>query len=206
MQSADTKLHYGFLDESGILEKKSKTGNYFIISVVLVGNPSELQRVIKHARKKAKGKYKTHSIFKASKESEGFIKLVLAEIAKKDIGIVVGAWDKQKKDFKGDKNELYAHLLAETTEDTLAIYPKLDLTVHKRYTLPRIRELITREMSEIAHSGNFLSVSHRTEVECRQLELADAVAWAVFQKYNNKDATFYNIIEHLIKKENRIVA
>jgi len=155
-----SKLYYGFLDESGILEKKATSGNYFIISVIIVGNPSELQRVIKNARKKAKGKYKAHSVFKASKENEGFIKLVLQELSKKDIGIVIGVWDKQKKNFFGEKNELYAHLLTETTEDALELYPKLNLVVHKRYTLPRIRELITEDMSRIVSKGNFLSINY----------------------------------------------
>ncbi|MBI2050208.1 MAG: DUF3800 domain-containing protein [Parcubacteria group bacterium] len=204
--NSDPKLHYGFLDESGILEKKATSGNYFIISVVVVGNPAELGRVMKRARYRARGRFKAHSVFKASKESAGFIKIVLEEIAKRDVQIIADVWDKRKKHFDGDKNQLYAHLLAETTADTLALHPKLDVVVHKRYASPRIRDLVTRAMSEIAGSGHFLSVSHRSETECRQLELADAVAWAIFQKYNNRDETFYRIIERAIKKENRLAA
>lgn len=206
METTHSKLHYGFLDESGILEKKATSGNYFIISVAVVGNPGELQKAMKRARRKAQGRFVVHSVFKASKESKGFVRLVLEEVAKNDVSIVAGVWDKQKKHFDGDKNELYAHLLAHTASDALALYPKLDLVVHKRYTSPRVRELVTSTMSSIVNSGNFLSVSHRTEAECRQLELADAVAWAIFQKYNNKDATYYRIIEHAIKKENRFAA
>ena len=206
MEATPSKLHYGFLDESGILEKKASSGSHFVISVVVVGNPSVLQRAMKSVRRSARGKFKIHSVFKASKESKGFIRLVLEEIAKLDVQIIAGIWDKQKKYFDGDKNELYAHLLAETALCTLAMYPKLDLVVHKRYTSPYVRDLVTSAMSSIVTEGNFLSVSHRSEVECRQLELADAVAWAIFQKYNNKDATFYRIIERVIKKENRLAA
>lgn len=201
-----SKLYYGFLDESGILEKKSQEGKYFVVSIVLVGNPSELQRVMKRARQKARGKFKIHSVFKANKESKGFVRLVLEELAKGNVGIVAEIWDKNRDNFKGDKNKLYARLLAKTTAEALAIYPKLDLVLHKRYTSPRVRELVTSEMSAVADKGDFLSVSHRSEVECRQLELADAVAWSVFQKYNNKDESFYRLIKDLIKKENRITA
>ncbi|PJC40984.1 MAG: hypothetical protein CO042_00855, partial [Parcubacteria group bacterium CG_4_9_14_0_2_um_filter_41_8] len=192
--------------ESGILEKKTNTGNYFIISAVIVGNPNELSRIIKNARQKARGKFKMHSIFKASKENRGFVKIVLEEIAKTNSGIIAGIWDKKKDNFKEGKNKLYARLIAETAENALDIYPRLDLVIHKRYTSPHIREFISKEMSQVVGSGNFLSVSHRSEIECRQLELADAVAWAIFQKYNNKDDSFYRIIKKLIQKENKLSA
>ena len=92
-----TKLHYGLLDEAGILEKKAQTGSHFVISVIIVGNFSELKRVMKFARRKAQGRFKMHKIFKASKENEGFIKLVLQELSKKDIAVIIGAWDKKEK-------------------------------------------------------------------------------------------------------------
>ena len=206
MKTSQTKLHYGFLDESGILENKANTGSYFVISAIVVGNPSELSRVMKNARHKARGKFKMHSVFKASKESKGFVKIVLEEISKTDSRIIACIWNKQKDTFKGEKNELYARLIAETAQCALSFYSKLDLVVHKRYTSPHIREFISKEMSQIVSSGNFLSVSHRSEIECRQLELADAVAWALFQKYNNKDDSFCCTIKKLIQKENNLSA
>lgn len=195
------KLHYAFLDESGILER-----GHFIISVIIVANSSDLRQIIKIAKRKAKGRFKTHEIFKAHKEDKGFVKLVLQELAKRDIYITIGVWDQKNEKVKLDRNSLYVQLLARTVSMALAIYPKLNLVIHKRYASPRIRQQITQALSEIVKSGNFLSVDQRTENECRELELADAVAWAVFQKYNNKEAEFYEIFKKRIVKENRLVA
>lgn len=201
------KLHYGFLDESGILEKKAKMGNYFIVSAVIVGNSSGLKQAMKYARQKARGKFKIHTVFKANKENKGFVKLVLQELAKKNISIVIGVWDKNKKWPIIDKNILYAKLLAQIVKAVLEIYPKLSLVIDKRYTQPRIQNQIRQQIvSQAVKAGSFLSIDQRTETECRELELADAVAWAVFQKYNNKRPEFYEIIKEKIVKENRLAA
>lgn len=195
-----SKLYHGFLDESGILESKA-----FIVAIIIVGNPAEIKDVIKNARQKNKGKFRTRGIFKTSRANPSFAKTILIELAKKNINIIVGAWN-NKNNKKIEKNILYAKLLAQTISLALAKYPKLNLTIHKRYTLPRIQNQIKQIIIQNIKSGNFLSIDQRTETECRELELADAVAWAVYQKYNNKKSEFYEIIKNKIVKENRLTA
>ena len=55
-------------------------------------------------------------------------------------------------------------------------------------------------------SGQALFVDHKPETVRKELELADAVAWAVFQKYNRRKEEFYKIIKGKIKKESRLAA
>ncbi len=204
------KLHYGFLDESGILEKKAKTGNLFIITAVIVAHPSLISQVMKMARRRAQPRFKRHKVFKASKEDAGFIKLVLQELSKKDIKIAIGVWNKKRiKQPFTDKNALYIRLLAQTICLVMDLYPNLSLVVHKRYANPIIRNQLSRQVREIVFGSNrkgFLILDQKTEMECLELEMADAVAWAVFQKYNNKKLEFYNLIKKRIIKENRLAA
>lgn len=208
------KLYYGFLDESGIIEEYARKGNYFVVSIIVVGNPGELKHILKHARKKvrtAKGKFYASRKFKASKEARALIRQVLLEIAKCNIEIVVGLWDKRQPHHEsGDKNILYAQYVARTVALALEKWPRLALTVHKRYTSPAIQiqmnQIIQDHIHEYIQRGIFLSIDHRTEAECRELELADAIVWAVFQKYNNGDAVWYDIIKEKIQKENRLAA
>lgn len=205
----EAKLHYGFLDESGILEKKSKTGNLFVITAVVVAYPSEINQVMKMSGRRAQPKFKRHKIFKANKEVAGFIKLVLQELSKKDVKIVIGVWDKKIKEPVTDKNALYIKLFAQTICVVADLYSNLSLVVHRRYTNPVIRNQLSRQVSEIVFKSNrkgFLSLDQKTEMECRELEVADAVAWAVFQKYNNKKSEFYDLIKKRIIKENRLAA
>lgn len=198
-----TSLYYGFLDESGILEKKARGGGYFIVSVVVVANPVEIKNVMKIARRKARGKFKTHAVFHASKESEGFIKLVLTELVKKKVEIVIGAWDKRRK--KGiEKNELYRKLIGQTVRLTFKLYPKLNLVIHKRYTNPKLQVKLHDSIVKSLKKSGFIAISQQDERQRKELELADAVAWAVFQKYNRKKTEFYEIIKKKIRKESRL--
>jgi len=104
-----SKMYYGFLDESGILEKKAKEGNHFVVSVVVVANPVEIKDVVKVARGKSRGKFRAGSTFHAYKEGKSFIKNILKELAKRDVEIIVGVWDKRRKRTRMDKNELYGN-------------------------------------------------------------------------------------------------
>lgn len=135
-------LHYGFIDESGIVDKKAGSGRFFIVSVILVANPAEIKNVMKIARRKAKNKFKTHTIYHSYKESEGFIKLVLTELAKRDIGIVVGVWDKRKNISGIIRNERYARIISKLVGITLQLYPQLHLIIHRRYTNPQDQALL----------------------------------------------------------------
>lgn len=199
-----SKLSYGFLDESGILEKKSKEGNQFVICAIIVAHPSQISDVMKIARRKAQGKFKFHTIFHAYKENEGLIKLVLGELAKRNVEIVIGVWDKQKRE-KLDKNKLYIKLMVQTVVVIRNIYSRLDLVIHKRYTNPILQAQLHNAIIENLNSG-FISISQLTEKQRKELELADAAAWAVFQKYNRGRSEFYQIIEKRVKKESRLTA
>ncbi len=203
-----SKLHYGFLDESGILEKKAKEGNYFVISVVVIATPAEIKDVIKIARRKSPGKFRASGTFHAYKEGKGFIKAVLKELAKKDVEIIIGVWDKRKRRVGMDKNELYRELVAQTVKITLEFYPKLDLVMHKRYTDPRFqKQLHTSIVKKVKNINSvFIAISQQDTNQRKELELADAVAYAVFQRYNRKNTEFYEIIEKKIKKESRLAA
>lgn len=202
----EKKLYYGFLDESGFLESGAGLGRFFIISVIVVAQPQELKHIFSNARNKACGKFQTHKVFKANKEDKGFVRLVLQELAKKDVEIFISIRDKKLAKKEIDKNIFYAHLVSQATNLVLSVHPRLELVLHKRYTLPRIRNQIDTIINQKVAKGTFLSLSHQTEIERKELEIADAVAWAVFQKYNNKKEEFYAIIKNKIIKENRTTA
>jgi len=203
-----SKLHYGFLDESGILERKSKEGRHFVVSVVVVGNPAEIKDVMRIARRKSPGQFRAGSIFHAYKEGRGFVKTILKEMAKKDVEIIIGVWDKRRKGVKMDENQLYGKLVAQVVKITLEFYPWLDLVIHKRYTDPKFqRQLHNTIVERVKGIGSsFVAISQQDTNQRRELELADAVAYAVFQKYNRRNSDLYKIIEGKIKKESRLAA
>jgi len=76
------------------------------------------------------------------------------------------------------------------------------LTIDKRYTSRRLEERLVRALAEEASqlpTGSFCRfVASEGE---RAIQVADAVAWAIFQKYERDDETFYQIIQDNIVVE-----
>lgn len=202
-----SKMHYGFLDESGILEKKAKEGIYFVISVVVVANPVEIRDVLKVARKKVPGKFRERGIFKARHAHPALVKSILRELAERKVEVIVGVWDKRSKKKRIDKNKLYGELVAQVVEMAFTLYPRLDITIHKRYTDPKFQnQLHDTIVQKIKNHSGVMVLNQQDERQRKELELADAVAYAVFQKYNRGKNEFYEIIRKKIKVESRLAA
>jgi len=200
-------MHYAYLDESGMLGKVTKGGRYFIVCVVVVGSSSDIKNIISISRRKASGRYKYHSEFHSHKEGEGFIKLVLSELARQNIDIVACVFDKRGSVVSShiDHNEIYRRLVAKTVLETSKIYPKLDLVLHRRYTNPSLQEKLSSAVSKQLSRG-FVAISQLPTNQRSGLELADAVAWAFHQKYNKGRKQFWEIIKMRVKKESKLAA
>ncbi len=73
------------------------------------------------------------------------------------------------------------------------------MIVDKRYTNQRLRDRLVEALVESAADlpGNMVCEYAASEQE-RAIQVADAVVWAIFQKYERGDETFYQIIRDKI--------
>ncbi len=86
------------------------------------------------------------------------------------------------------------------------MYPYLSLTLDRRYTKQYQEDRLVEALlgSTVALSGNVIFQYEASERE-KAIQAADAVAWALFQKYEHGDETFYRVIREKIIVEEVVV-
>jgi len=201
----DVTLYYAFMDESGTVG--AATGTHFLVlAVTALSNPREVEKPIRrafHQALKTFGADKVNEV-KASDFEEPVILHLLSEIAEKDITIVATIVDQNAIRIPPkDMEEIYRQAAAWTVRRLAESFPRLDLTIDKRYTNAHLRRLLEKairdEVESLPHQN--ILIQQENSILRRELQAADAVAWAIFQKYEHGDARFYDLIESKIMNE-----
>jgi hypothetical protein len=102
-----------------------------------------------------------------------------------------------------DAEQLYCSLCVQAVKRCLERHDRLSVMIDKRYTNPELR---TRQNEAILETAAilqraFLALEHLDSQQESALQAADAVAWALFQKYERQDESFYRIVETRIVVE-----
>jgi len=127
---------------------------------------------------------------------------LLHKVAEQDIEIVAVVWRKLGLVSPSDPEEGYRQVCRTAVEHCLKRYPQLSLTLDRRYTDPRLRDRLVETITEGIGPQAVLVLQ---QVESRQeqaLQVADAVAWSLFQKYERGDETCYDILySHVVVED-----
>lgn len=204
----DTTLHYAFMDESGTVGTPNGT-HFFVIAVTALSHPRELEKPIRRAFRHALkifGADKVNEV-KASDLDEPVILNLLSEIAEKDITITATIIDQRAIRIPpGDMEEIYRQATAWTVRRLAQKFPRLNLSIDRRYTNTHLRFLLEKairnELETIPRQN--IIIQQENSVLRKELQAADVVAWALFQKYEHGDARFYNMIQTKIADETLI--
>ncbi len=201
----DTTLYYAFMDESGTVGLANGT-HFLILAVTAFSNPREVERPIRRAFHQAVKKYGANKVneVKASDFEEPVISHLLSEIAEKDIKIAATIIDQSAiRVPPKDMEEIYRQAAAWTVRRLAESFPRLDLTIDKRYTNSHLRRLLEKairdEVESLPHQN--ILIQQESSILQKELQAADAVAWAIFQKYEHNDSRFYDLIESKIMNE-----
>jgi len=103
-----------------------------------------------------------------------------------------------------DREEIYRRLTAHVVTHCVRQHPLLRFVTDKRYTNPRQRDQLAEAIqSAIASAGlnAVLTIEQVSSEQHRELLLADYLAWAVFQKYEQGDVAGYSIVQERIVVE-----
>lgn len=201
-------LHYAFMDESGTVG--ASTGTHFLVlAVTALSNPREVEKPLRHAFQQALKTFGADMVseVKASDFDEPAILRLLSEIAEKDITIVATIVDQRAIRIPPkDMEEIYRRAAAWTVRRLAEDFPRLDLSIDKRYTNAHLRRLLEKairdEIENLPHQN--IIIQQENSISRKELQAADAVAWAIFQKYERADERFYGIIEPKIADETLI--
>lgn len=200
----DAILRYAFMDESGTV---GTTGTHFLIlAVTAFSNPREVEKPVRRAFQKSLKKFGAEKVneVKAADFAEPVILRLLSEIAEKDITIVATIVDQSSVRIPPkDMEDIYRQAAAWTVRRLAERFPRLDLCIDKRYTNAHLRRLLEKairdEVESLPHQN--ILIQQEDSISRKELQAADAVAWAIFQKYEHDDSRFYDIIEPRVVDE-----
>ena len=185
---------YAFIDESGTVG--TKTGTRFLIVVVLsVNQPRVFELTIRRALKKYGAKVASGEIKAADFEEAAIVRLLQA-LSEEDFTVMAVILD-QRTIRREPKHveEIYRRVTARAVRHLVERSARVEICLDKRYTNERLRRLLEKAIrEEIADLPQVVLISQENSSSRKELQAADAVAWAFFQKYERDDPRFYDII------------
>jgi len=198
----DAALRYAFIDESGTAG--IELGSRFLVVAALSANrPREIELPIRRALKKLGQSLKTGEI-KASRASEKTTLRLLETIAGRDVDIAAVIVDQRLiAPPPADSEEIYRMAVTRAVHLLVERFPNVEVCLDKRYTREPLRyeleKRIRQGLAGIPHQ--VVLIRQESSHTRKELQAADAVAWAFFQKYERRDPRFYDVIASKILAE-----
>ncbi|MFQ6015931.1 MAG: DUF3800 domain-containing protein [Anaerolineae bacterium] len=190
-------LHHAFLDESGGIAIFVENDLFLVIAVLVTRNPRPVELLIKRAFKRF-GTSLASGEMKAAHSEEKTIRWILAAIAQQEVEIVTVVVDKRgiTKPPK-DTEDLYRQTAAKAVRLCVERWPRLKVTMDKRYTHEHLRQKLEWQIREgIADiKGQAVVIRQVDSVRMKGLQAVDYVAWALWQKYQRGDDSYYRLIK-----------
>jgi len=199
--------HYSFVDESGTTSPFSGS-RFFIVALLDTRNPRKVELHVRRLYKRLGTSLKSGEI-KASETQEKNIRRFLSAIANDQTEIVAVIVDKKSIVRTPKNNEkLYREAVSLAISHAVKRWQKVEIYLDKRYTSRRIRKELEKEIRErIADLPHKVVIIHQEDSFARkELQAADFISWAFFQKYERNDSQFYEliagnvIVEEVIKR------
>ncbi len=187
----------GVLDEAGDTGDTKGSSRYLVIAVVMINNlhwrRKAVLRAIRRMNKRSLPELK-------AKRTPGKVMIhLLEDVAALDIEIAAVILDKQKAKRPDDSEDWYRQVCARVVRRCLEKYPHFSLIADKRYTNQRLRDrLVMAILESTPYSPGDMVWEYADSEREKAVPAVDAVAWAIFQKYERGDETFYRIIQDKI--------
>jgi len=95
-----------------------------------------------------------------------------------------------------DAEDIYREAVTRAIRHAVNRWPSIDVCLDRRYTTKRLRYRLEKEIREgIADLHQEVVIIHQEDsIAHKELQPVDYVAWAFFQKYEQGDERFYQII------------
>lgn len=195
-------LQHAFLDESGTIGVPG--GNHFLVIALLsTSQPRDIELPIRHAMKKY-GPSLSRGEIKAADFEEKAIARLLTEIVKEDVSIFATIVDQSViVTPPRELEDIYRRTVAKTVYKLVEHYPWVNICLDRRYTNKRHRFELESQIRESIQAlpQKVVMIQQENSIGRKELQAADAVAWAFFQKYERDNKNFYEIISSKIVDE-----
>ena len=199
------------MDESGDLGfdfSKTKTSHYFVMSCLLTTNKRSLEKIVKNvfATMPVKQRKKHGGVLHCYKEHSKTRHKLFHKLGHQDNTFIIStcidkkAFIQRQKITKSSLYNLLATRLLQTVleQDLISKDQKCEFIAAKRETNKFLNKSFIDQMSAQHHKIKMtLAMPHQH----KSLQIADAVNWAIFRKYEYEDISYYKMFEELIVEE-----
>lgn len=197
-------MKYGYLDEAGDVGRTEGASRHLIVALVVVAHPEPLRKSVSRTRKSLGKKLKQIPEFKAKHTPKRITAKLLRRVVGAEVEIVAAILDKQQVTQPEDPEDWYRGLCAQVIQQCIARHPTLHLVMDQRYTNPTLRQRLVEAIVGEITLQHAISFEHADSTQEKAIQVADAVAWALFQKYEWGDDDLYQIIEEKIVVEKMV--
>lgn len=187
--------HYSFIDESGNTSPFSGS-RFFVVALLDTRNPRKVELHVRRLHKRFGTSLKSGEM-KASESQEETIRRFLSAIAKEQIEIIAIIVDKKSIVRIPKSNEkIYREAVSLAVSHAVRRWQKVEIYLDKRYTSKRLRKALEREIREriTDFPGQVVIIHQEDSIARKELQAADFISWAFFQKYERGDSQFFDII------------
>lgn len=187
--------HYSFVDESGTTSSFSGS-RFFVVAVLDTRNPRKVELHVRRLYKRFGTSLKSGEM-KANESQEKTILRFLSTLAKEQIEIIAIIVDKKSIVRTPKNNErIYREAVSLAVSHAVRRWQKIEIYLDKRYTSKRLRKALEREIRErISDFPHQVVIIHQEDsIARKELQAADFISWAFFQKYERGDSQYYDII------------
>jgi len=189
------EYHYSFIDESGSTSPFSGS-RFFVVALLDTRNPRKIELHVRRLHKRFGTSLKSGEM-KADASQEKTIKRFLSTIAREKIEIIAVIIDKRRILRPPKSNEaIYREAVSLAVSHAVRQWPRVEIFLDKRYTSRRLRKTLEKEIRErISDFPHQVVIIHQEDsVGRKEIQAADFISWAFFQKYERGNSQFYDLI------------
>jgi hypothetical protein len=189
-------------DEAGDTGTAPRASRYLIVAGVVSGRLEPLRTAVTRTRKSLRKQLRAIPELKARHTPPPVIRRFLARIAALDIEIYAVVLDKSSAKRPPDAEDWYRQVCAEAVHQVLGRHPQVIATFDRRYTKAAQRDVLTRFI--VVHGQSVdtaLSLVYGDSQSEAALQVADVIAWSLFQKVEHGDDSYYAIIRERLAAE-----
>ncbi|WP_407393837.1 DUF3800 domain-containing protein [Methanobrevibacter sp.] len=193
-------MKYIYIDESGDLGDNYLGSRYFVIGAIIVDNPKNLNRIIKYARNNYNNILGRDLEIKGNKTNRYVIKKILGKINSIDYQVLAIFLNKKNLHNVPDfykYNVLYDTLASKLAEKITITSPTTVIVDRSKGKHEDMRIFNERFSSSLNNPDGYLvNIIHANSIKERGLQIADLIAWSVFQSREHENSEFIDLIKN----------
>ena len=193
-------MNYIYIDESGDLGDKYSSSKYFVLAAIVVNNPKNLNRIIKETKRKYSDIIGRDLEVKGNKTDRNVLKKILGKLDNVDYEVLAIFLDKQNRyNVPGfyNHNVLYDALASKLAEKIIINSPTNVIVDKSKSKHEEILVFNERFSSCLNNFDNFsVNINHANSINYKGLQIADIIAWSIFQSLEYGNSEFINLIRN----------